>query len=79
MPRRLAKIVFNFLNRKKIDIVFKDLIIDAEVESEQNRKLGIVDLYPAIVAKNRLNTIIRTGKLNKKYNEILQGSVIQSL
>ena len=79
MSGRLAKIVFNFLNRKKIDIVFKDLILEAEMESEENRKQGIIDLYPAIVAKNRLNTIIRTGKLNKKYNEILQGSVIQSL
>lgn len=79
MSGRLAKIVFNFLNRKKIDIVFKDLILDAEMESEENRKQGIIDLYPAIVAENRLNTIIRTGKLNKKYNEILQGSVIQSL
>ena len=79
MSGRLAKIVFNFLNRKKIDIVFKDLILEAEMESEENRKQGIIDLYPAIVAENRLNTIIRTGKLNKKYNEILQGSVIQSL
>lgn len=75
MSGRLAKIVFNFLNRKKIDIVFKDLILEAEMESEENRKQGIIDLYPAIVAKNRLNTILRTGKLNKKYNEILQGSV----
>lgn len=63
--------MYNFINRKKIDVVFKDLITAFEIEAKENRKKGIIDLFPTILAENELNRIIKSGMLDEKYLQII--------
>lgn len=71
MFHKIKRLMYNFINRKKIDVVFKDLITDFETEAKENRKKGIIDLFPTILAENELNRIIKSGMLDEKYLQII--------